>query len=487
MALDLITTTAGRAAILNAILNTENLTVEDVQLSDTDQSVDVSTTSLSSVVATLTSVTGSVRPAGDGNALHVVITDDSSAAYDVRALALRLSDGTFLMVYSQAGLIASKAADSTLLLAFDLSIDGDTAAVIDFGGTDFALPMASESAPGIVELATRAEVAAGTDTVRAVTPREMWRQMAAVRSQSVELSFLSTLQSRFTDSDITGACSTPPGAASPIIVVCRDDTVDQIYTSTDGGFNFAAKSLGSSSTAGLQAVAYGGPVGTKRFVAVGEDIQVSADADTWTRAGASVDYRDVIWSEALQKWIVVGSAGEIAISDDGTLYSGRTAGSGYTGTFNSLCEHEGRVFLCGSGGEIQVTSNGTTFTRLVGGGSLNLVRIQSTPFGILALSDSGSSTNNAYLSTDGGETFQLVSLSALIAVASARISRSGVATTGAVLGDGWNVFVPPFEDAGRFITDAGDEGSQLVRTDAAWVGWLTTGEVFVSLPIPLTT
>lgn len=164
-----ITTTAGRAAILAGVAAPSTVVVEDVQLSDVDQAVTVATTALTDVVATL-EATGAVRVAGSGHALHVVMTDDSSAAYDVRAFALRLTGGAFLMVYSQAGLIATKVAGSSLHLALDLTVDADTAATLDFGDTDYALPAGGESAPGLLELATTAEVLAGADTVRAVTP-----------------------------------------------------------------------------------------------------------------------------------------------------------------------------------------------------------------------------------------------------------------------------------------------------------------------------
>ena len=164
-----ITTTAGRAAILAAVAAPSTVVVEDAQLSDTDQAVTIATTALTNVVATLDAV-GSVRVAGSGHALHVVIKDDSGAAYDVRALALRLTGGVFLMVYSQAGLIATKAAGSSLHLALDLTVDADTAATVDFGDTDYVLPAGGEASPGLVELATTAEVLAGVDTVRAVTP-----------------------------------------------------------------------------------------------------------------------------------------------------------------------------------------------------------------------------------------------------------------------------------------------------------------------------
>lgn len=180
----LITTTAGRAAINSALVSTDQQVVADVVLSDTNQAVGVGTTSLSNIVATL-EAEGSVREAGDGHAMHVVITDDSDAAYDVRAIALRLDDGTFLMVYSQLGLLATKVASASLHLSIDQTIDADTAAAITFGDTDWRLPAASEEAAGAVELATNAEVQAGTDAFRAVTPAGLAACTATLTRQGV--------------------------------------------------------------------------------------------------------------------------------------------------------------------------------------------------------------------------------------------------------------------------------------------------------------
>ena len=173
MALNLITTTAGRAKILEAVGLSDTITVVDVQLSEVNQTVSESTTAIASVLKTLTGVVGSVRAAGSGYSLHMVITDDSADAYDLRCFGLRLSDTTLLMVYSQAAIIATKASGSALLLSLDLTVDADAAATIDFGDTDFALPAASSTAAGIVELATNAETSAFADATRAVTPSNL--------------------------------------------------------------------------------------------------------------------------------------------------------------------------------------------------------------------------------------------------------------------------------------------------------------------------
>lgn len=181
MSIQATTTTAGRQAILDAIAGGSTITVASLVLAGLNQTANASTTSLASVVATL-DATGSVRPAGSGHALHVTAKDDSAASYSIRAFALQLSTGDYLMVYSQSGAIATKASGSSLHFALDLTIDADTAATVTFGDTDFELPAASETTAGVVELATNAEVNTGTDALRAVTPAGLLQRLTSLNT-----------------------------------------------------------------------------------------------------------------------------------------------------------------------------------------------------------------------------------------------------------------------------------------------------------------
>jgi hypothetical protein len=153
VALDLITTIAGRAAIAAALQAQQTINVVDVQLSAAAQPVSAATTAIQAPVVTLPA-TGSVRTTASGPVLHLVVTDDGSFAYDLHALGLRLAGNVLLMAYSQATPIARKAADSALTLSLDLSIDAATAATLVFGDTDFALPAATTVQPGIVRVAS---------------------------------------------------------------------------------------------------------------------------------------------------------------------------------------------------------------------------------------------------------------------------------------------------------------------------------------------
>jgi hypothetical protein len=177
VALDLITTTAGRTAIVAALQAQQTINVVDVQLSATAQPVSEATTAIQAPVVTLPA-TGSIRTTASGPQLHLVVTDDGSFAYDLHTLGLRLAGNVLLMAYSQGTPIARKAADSALTLSLDLSIDAATAATIVFGDTDFALPAATDVQPGVVRVASY-EQALGFDGDSIITAQTMGAALGA--------------------------------------------------------------------------------------------------------------------------------------------------------------------------------------------------------------------------------------------------------------------------------------------------------------------
>lgn len=390
--LNLITTTAGRAAILGAIAAPSTIVVADAQLSSVNQSVGVGTTSLSTVVATLTAV-GSVRTAGAGHALHLVIVDDSAAAYSVRALAVRLDDGTFLMVYSQSAVIATKSSGSSLHLAFDLTIDADTAATIEFGDTDYALPAATESAAGVLELATSTELDTGTDITRAITPAEFTRRTSFLLAG---LSCMNRVQRTPAGGSVSGG----------LWSICYDSTLGlfvavgslgAIQTSPDGK-TWTARTAGSSYAGSFYGVATNG---AGLLVAVGHlgEIQTSTNGTTWTHRTAagsySGDFACVTYGGGL--WVAVGQSGAIQTSTNGTTWTARTPAGGFTGVFRSVTYGGGMYAAVGDTGTIQTSTNGSTWVSRTSSTSRALYGVAYSPYGFCAVG----SYNTIAISSDG--------------------------------------------------------------------------------------
>jgi hypothetical protein len=102
--------------------------------------------------------------------MHMIARDFSTDTYTVRGLALYLDDGALFAVAGQEDPIFEKASVSTFLLAADFTFAAGVAELIEFGDTNFLYPPATEVEKGVAQLATPAEVAAGTDGEKIVTP-----------------------------------------------------------------------------------------------------------------------------------------------------------------------------------------------------------------------------------------------------------------------------------------------------------------------------
>ncbi|MCA7953331.1 phage tail protein [Burkholderia seminalis] len=103
--------------------------------------------------------------------IHIVIQDDSADQYKLFGFGLYLDNGVLFGVYVQNDPILEKAPASMLLLAADTVFASIDVTKLVFGSTSFLNPPATTERQGVVELATQAEVDAGADSVRAVTPK----------------------------------------------------------------------------------------------------------------------------------------------------------------------------------------------------------------------------------------------------------------------------------------------------------------------------
>ncbi|ADP02363.1 gp18 [Burkholderia phage KS14] len=112
--------------------------------------------------------------------VHVTLKDDTDDQFTLYGFGLYLENDVLLGVYSQATPIMEKSPAAMLLLSADIQFTTIDAAAITFGEASFANPPATTEVQGVIELATQAEVDAGTDTVRALTPKTAASRYAAL-------------------------------------------------------------------------------------------------------------------------------------------------------------------------------------------------------------------------------------------------------------------------------------------------------------------
>jgi hypothetical protein len=171
MPLDFILTNAGKAAIVAANnAGTSPVTISEIAIGDAAWTPSAISTGLTNQIKRLTAIGGG---AVADDTIHVTGSDSSSDIYTVREVGLYLSSGVLLAIYSQADPIITKGAATVALIAADLVITGLPAGLITVGGTNFEYPPATQTARGVVELATDEEARAGIDAERAMTPSNL--------------------------------------------------------------------------------------------------------------------------------------------------------------------------------------------------------------------------------------------------------------------------------------------------------------------------
>ncbi|PPU09666.1 phage tail protein [Xanthomonas arboricola] len=240
MALQLVLTTAGRAALINAEKNGTNaVKVASIGFTAAAFAATEDLKSVPSQHLALSSISGGTT---SSTTIHVTVNDTSRATYEVRGFGLYLENGTLLGSYSQPDLIMEKAAASDLLMSADILFSGVTVSSVTFGNANFTNPAATTEKEGIVELATRAEAIAGVDPQRAVTPDAL---KAAIDSRSgcarFEASGTFVVPAGVTAIYVSGCAGGGGGGGGGTRAEKSNGT--GVYTATGGGGGGAGQSI----------------------------------------------------------------------------------------------------------------------------------------------------------------------------------------------------------------------------------------------------
>ena len=169
MALPIIITDAGRAALINAQnTGTGPVLLSQIALGTGNYNPLPGRLALAAEFKRLNTIGGAVVA---HDTIHVTIKDESADAYTASEFGIYTDGGVLFAVYSApVGSVTAKAAPAVMLLAFDMVLSTIAANSVTFGAVQFVNPPATTEVVGVVELATNAETQAGTDATRAVTP-----------------------------------------------------------------------------------------------------------------------------------------------------------------------------------------------------------------------------------------------------------------------------------------------------------------------------
>ncbi|MCA3835742.1 MAG: phage tail protein, partial [Burkholderia sp.] len=178
MATQIIITDAGRAALVAAGNGGTNAhQVVEIGLANAPFVADKGLTKLPNELKRIKSFGGAnVAP----DTIHTTLKDDSADQYSLYGFGLYLDNGVLLAAYGQATPIMEKSPAALLLLSSDMQFTAIDATKLVFGDASFLNPPATTERQGVVELATQAEVNAGGDDTRAVTPKTAATRYAAL-------------------------------------------------------------------------------------------------------------------------------------------------------------------------------------------------------------------------------------------------------------------------------------------------------------------
>lgn len=163
--MQLTITNAGRTAIIDAQNSGFNkVKITAVGFGSAAYTPNASATALVSETKRIAGVSGGVI---GSDIIHLTAVDNSTDTYTVREVGFFTDTGVLLGLYSApSAIIIEKAAVSSLFIAFDLTLQPDDAAVIEFGDTDFLLPPATQQTDGVMSSADKTKldsIAAGAN------------------------------------------------------------------------------------------------------------------------------------------------------------------------------------------------------------------------------------------------------------------------------------------------------------------------------------
>ncbi|MXN77206.1 phage tail protein [Burkholderia sp. 4701] len=178
MATQIIITDAGRAALVapgNG--GTSAHQVMEIGLANAPFVADKGLVKLPNELKRITTFGGAnIAP----DTIHATLKDDTADQYSLYGFGLYLENGVLLAAYGQATPIMEKSPAALLLLSTDMQFATIDATQLVFGDASFLNPPATTERQGVVELATQAEVNAGADDTRVLTPKTAASRYAAL-------------------------------------------------------------------------------------------------------------------------------------------------------------------------------------------------------------------------------------------------------------------------------------------------------------------
>jgi hypothetical protein len=176
-------------ALLSQVSTIGPVTLTKVAIGSAGYTASGSETALTTQIKQITPEGSSVPAPG---VIHITASDSSTDAYSVKEIGL-FAGSTLFAIYSQTAAILTKSSGNVALFSIDLALTNVPAGSVTIGAASFQYPPATEAVKGVAEIATTAEVAAGTNDSHIVTPLKLAGSPTFVKKSGDTMTGLLTL------------------------------------------------------------------------------------------------------------------------------------------------------------------------------------------------------------------------------------------------------------------------------------------------------
>lgn len=201
MALQFIITDAGRAAIAQVGGAIGPVTLTKIAIGSAGYTPTASRTALQTEIKRLDPTGSSVPVPGT---IHMTAQDDSADTYSVKEIGLYTNNNVLFAIYSQTGVILTKGSTASALFALDFVMTNVPAGTVTVGNVGFTYSQATETAMGVLGIATTAEAQAGTIDTKIITPLKL-AQVTATESRRGVIALATTTEAQALAPDATKA------------------------------------------------------------------------------------------------------------------------------------------------------------------------------------------------------------------------------------------------------------------------------------------
>ena len=201
MPLNFIITNAGRAAIAQVGGAIGPVTLTKIAIGSSGYTPTASRTALQTEIKRLDPSGSSVPVPGT---ISITAQDNSADSYSVKEIGLYTNNNVLFAIYSQTGVILTKGSGSAALIAMDFVMTNVPPGTVTVGNVGFTYSQATESAMGVLGIATTAEAQAGTIDTKIMTPLKM-AQVTATESRRGVIQLATTAEAQALSPDATKA------------------------------------------------------------------------------------------------------------------------------------------------------------------------------------------------------------------------------------------------------------------------------------------